>query len=245
MRKVWNNFAMVVLGLALAPSFSWGENSEDLRIISVRGEGEISVKPDMVRIELQVFSKGKDAKEAQERNAKEMARVHAILLKEKKLDPKDVQTSGFFLQPNYEYSQNGKQRFVGYDANHRLSVIYRDVEKVGDLLDKVVEGGKDTVGIHIGQISFDTSKREEYEVQALEKAMQNASARAQALAKFSKKTLHGVRRISDSSVSFQPYITSMRAGRSAMMMEKSNASPTEISQGEIKVNAGVAVDFDM
>lgn len=239
----------IILSLLLlsAPSFA----ADNIRLISVKGEGEVKVKPDIASIQLHVVSKAKDAKSAQEKNAAEMARVMKALKSEFGLDEKDIQTSGFNLNPEYRYEQkSGKQVFLGFTANHSLTAKVRKLETVGPIIDSIPGKGKEDLAVNLGGVSFDVEDRRALEVKALEVAMQNARARADALAKFSKRGIKDVLRISDSNVQYEPY--QLAAGNN-YMMDAAEAAPaakaarpaTQISTGEIEVSATVSADFEL
>ncbi|MGE3260662.1 MAG: SIMPL domain-containing protein [Bacteriovoracia bacterium] len=215
--------------------------AENFHYVSVRGEGEIKVKPDLVNVQLQVHTKARDAKAAQAKNAKEMARVMELLKSELKIDAKDIQTSGFRVNPEYSY-ENNRQNFLGYTVDHGLAITYRKLEKLGDMLDGLVGKGTEDVSVQLQGLTFDTEKRKEVEVQALELAMKNAQARGEALARFAKKPIRGVLRISDSSVNYQPYRPMMEMQK---MARSSVADATVVSAGEISVTSNVAVDYEI
>jgi len=59
---------------------------------------------------------------------------------------RDVQTSGISLSPQYRYNNdNTPPAFLGYDATNQVSVILRDVAKVGPTLDALVAAGANNV----------------------------------------------------------------------------------------------------
>lgn len=212
--------------------------------VTVTGTGEVKVKPDIALISLRVQSKGKDAQKAQALNAKEMARVQDVLKSQFGIESKDIQTSSFSLNPEYRYDNN-KTIFIGYIVEHSLSVTIRKLDKVGAVLDKVVGKNSEEIGVHLNGIQFDLDKRREVEVQALEQALANAKARAEALARFSKKTLGSVLQISDSQVRFQPIQGPMMRESAKMMMADAAAPETSISAGEIVVNASLHAQYQM
>jgi uncharacterized protein YggE len=226
--------------LLTVPAFA----AENPHYISVRGEGEIKVKPDLVTVSLTVHTKAKDGKLAQAKNAKEMARVMAVLKDNFKVDAKDIQTTSFQVNPEYNYQQQ-KRVFLGYVVDHSLSFTYRKLDRVGEVLDKLVTGGQGEDSVQLVGLTFDSDKRKELEVQALELAMKNASARAEALARFAKKPVKGVLRISDSSVSYQPFRGNVPMAAMAKMEREDQAGPTHVSAGEITVTSGVAVDYEI
>lgn len=226
--------------LLLVPSFSHAEDI--LKTVSVRGEGEVKVKPDEAEVYLQVVTKAKDAKSAQTKNAEEMSRVQSVLRKDFKVDEKDIQTSNFNVSPDYNYLNGGKRVFLGYTVQHGLTVKLEKLDRLGNLLDALVGKGSEDSGVQLNNVNFQSSKRKAIEIQALEEAMKNAHGRAEALAGFAKRSLKGVLRISDSQLSVRP-VTYAKKG---MMMEMAaEAGSTQVSPGEISVSAQVAVEYQL
>ena len=239
--------SLLLATLCLPLSFA---HAADLKTISVRGEGELKVAPDVAIVSLQVRTKAKDAKSAQAANAKEMARVAKVLKSDFGLEGKDVQTSSFSVNPDYRYEGNGKQVFLGYEASHALTVRVKKLDKVGELLDRLPSGkAGEQLAVILQGVTFDSDKRRDHETEALGLAMANAQARANALAGFAKKSLKGVLRISDSNVQYQPFQSG--GAQMAKMMTMSGGAQadmeqsTQISQGEITINSNVAVDYEM
>ncbi len=236
MKKILLLFFLFCSPLALAESL--------VKTISVKGEGEIKVKPDRATIMLTVRTKAKDAKTAQAKNAREMARVDKLLKTSFGLEARNIQTSSFQLQPEHRYHPNGKQEFLGYMVDHSLSITLRQLDRLGSLLDNLVSDGKDDVAVLLQQVQFGSDKQKEQEIQAMELAMQNAEARARALARFAKRDIKGVLRISDSSVNFQPPPFHRMMGGAEMEATKMTAD-TQVSTGEITVQSNVAVEYLM
>jgi uncharacterized protein YggE len=69
--------------------------------------------------------------------------------------------------------------------------------------------------------------------------------RAEALARFAKKPIRGVFRISDSSVNYQPYRPVMAKAMRGEFAASDSAGGTQIAAGEISVNSSVAVDYEI
>lgn len=223
---------------------SESQAEEIVRLVAVKGEGEVKVAPDEAQVYLQVVTKAKDAKSAQNKNAKEMARVEKALKGEFKIEAKHIQTSGFSVNPDYRYGNNGQQTFLGYTVVHSLSVQVKSIDKLGGLLDSLVGKGSEDVSVQLQNVNFGSSRRQEFEIQAMEIAMKNAEARAGALAKFAKKSLKGVLRISDSSVSFQPPPYERSMGKmNVMAMAESERGGTQVSAGEITIGSNVSVEY--
>ncbi|RZA08052.1 MAG: DUF541 domain-containing protein [Proteobacteria bacterium] len=223
-----------------------GAAPTDLRVISVRGEGELKVAPDVAIVSLSVETKAKDAKAAQKANAEEMARVNKVLRNDFSIDAKDIQTDGFSMGQDYRFEKDGRRVFVGFAGHHSLTVRMKKLDRVGELMDKLPSAGAgEARAVELRGVSFDSDKRRDHETEVLGIAMANAKDRATALAGFAKKGLKGVLRISDSAVQYQPYAAPYAARSKNMAMADAESAPTEISAGQITINANVAIDYEM
>jgi uncharacterized protein YggE len=232
--------AVFVIGSAF---LSGQVSAEVIRMVSVRGEGEVSTKPDMADITLQVSSKAKDAKTAQSKNAKEMARVEKVLKDQFKIESKEIQTSHFQVNPEYNYDQNGKRSFLGFRADHGLMVNVKKIDQLGAILDALIGKGSEDLSVQLNGINFGSSKRKELELKALEGAMQSAQLRAEALAGYAKKKIRGVLRITDSRLGYAP--PPMLGGIMQMKAADVQMESTQISTGEVKIQANVSVEYEI
>ncbi len=231
----------IILLSCLVPLFA---HAAVERTVTVSGEGEVKIKPDIAFVNLQVQSKGPDAKNAQEKNAREMARVEKILREEFKLEDRELQTTSFWVNPEYRYEQSsGKQIFMGFTVTHGLRAKVRKTEKLGEILDKLSGKGGPEMSVSLQGVSFDTDKRKAYEVQALESAMNNAKERAEALAKFSGRKLKGVLRVSDSQLSAPQPMPRARMMKGEAMMAADVG--TSVQAGEIEVRSTVSVEYEL
>lgn len=126
------------------------------RLVSVTGEGSVEAVPDIASVVIGVVSQAKTAREAVSENT---AATEAVLgsLKEAAIEPRDIATSGFSVQPRYNYQRNGGEtpKIEGYEARNSLTVRVRDLTKLGTILDAVVTTGSN----QIGGISFDVADR--------------------------------------------------------------------------------------
>ncbi|MFD2614008.1 SIMPL domain-containing protein [Paenibacillus gansuensis] len=204
--------------------------------ITVSGQGEVKAEPDVAYVSVGVETRGKTAAEAQKANAASFAKVKKVLFEQYKLAAADVKTSGFQVQPEYDYTQN-KQKLIGYVATHTLEVTYRKLDELGALLDGVSAAGANRVN----QIQFSTEKKEAYELQALEKAMVNAEAKAKVLAKSAKRELKGVSSIVQTGNQPVPYFVNNQAMADTA---SESAGGTSIERGQITITTNVSVQYD-
>ncbi|WP_244480335.1 SIMPL domain-containing protein [Rhizobium sp. Root1220] len=207
-------------------------------VISVAGEGQASVAPDMAVLNLSVVKQAKTAREALDDNNKSMNEVLAAL-KKAGIAERDLQTSGFSVQPQYSYPQNNdgqpqQPQLIGYQVSNSLSVRVRDLSKLGAIIDQSV-----TLGVNQGgDIQFTNDKPEGAMEDARKSAVANAIKKAKTLAEAAEVKLGRVIEISETSPRPQP----VPVYRAAMMKEAADAA-VPIQGGETSYNVTVNVTF--
>ena len=146
--------AAAFAGIAAAGAHAQDPAKKREAIITEAGEGRSSIAPDMAILQLSVVKDAKTAREALDANNKTMAEVLAAL-KDGGIAERDLQTSGFSVNPQYNYPPNndGGNRppeLIGYQVANGVSVRVRDLAKLGDIVDKSVTlGVNTTVGIRV------------------------------------------------------------------------------------------------
>jgi uncharacterized protein YggE len=109
---------------------------ELLRTLVVNGSGVEKIATSLAKVELGVEIQGKTVTEVQQQVAKQTSAVVNLL---RSKDVRELQTSGFRLQPNYDISDNQRQ-LIGYIGTNIVSFSI-PTEQVGTLLDEAVEAG--------------------------------------------------------------------------------------------------------
>ncbi len=141
------------------------------RSITISSTGSVAAKPDQVAITVGVTSTAKTAKAALAANSSAMQAV-VTSLKAGGVEDRDIQTANFSLQPNYEYTQDGKPpRLTGYQVSNTVDIRLRTIGKLGEVLDKVVGEGSN----QISGIQFIVSKADELRDTARKTAVANAT----------------------------------------------------------------------
>ncbi|CAK4823932.1 unnamed protein product [Aphanomyces euteiches] len=92
-------------------------------------------------------------------------------------------------------------------------------------------------------IQFDTEKRQEYEIQAIDNAMSNAALKAKAIAKNTGKELKGVINVVQGGATTMP-ININRQMMDVMKAESSASAATSISAGELKITTSITVQYE-
>jgi hypothetical protein len=235
--------AAILLGAAFATNMIWRSepshaNGDKMiaRTISVSGEGRSFGKPDQAQISAGVVTDGATAKDALAKNTARMTEVVAAI-KKMGIEDKDIQTSGFSIQPVYLPQGPGQSvpRIGGYQASNNVTVTIKQLDKLGDILDQVVQMGSN----NIGGVSFSIAEPETLMMKAREAAIANARARAETYAKAAGVKLGKVLSISEGSA---PPPMPVYAARSAEMAQSASV-PVEPGQQQIWLN--VAVVFEL
>jgi uncharacterized protein YggE len=198
-------------------------------MISVTGEATVSVPPDQAQIDGGVTSDAKTAREASDANNAAMGKV-LLALKGAGIDEKDYQTSRLSLQPQYAPNRSGPSPVVGYRASNRVTVRLRDVTKVANIIDVLVNAGAN----ELGGINFMVSQASKLLDDTREKAIADARRKAEIYAKAAGVTLGEALNISEEG-SAQPVL------RSKMAAPMAAGAP--VAQGEETLSVSVNVSW--
>jgi len=138
----------------------------------------VQSEPDQATVGAGVTNRAPTAVQAMRDNAAKMERVLARLAS-LGIPRRDVQTSGVNLNPQYRYSNTAPPVFLGYDVTNQVSVILRDVDKVGPTLDALVAAGANNVSGPFFSRDDDKAQR----AAAREAAFKSAEEQARAYAR--------------------------------------------------------------
>ncbi|WP_019914357.1 SIMPL domain-containing protein [Paenibacillus sp. HW567] len=235
--------SLMIGGSALSGAFQAPEKAyaEDVQrnIVSVTGKGELAIKPDVVYLSIGVTTSAATAEEAQKTNGAKIAKITALLKGTWGIADKDIQSTQFSVQPNYSYSEKDGQQVKGYNAHHTLQVTYRDLTKVGALLDAASAAGAN----NIGNAQFAIEDPSAFETQVIEKAMANADVKAAAIAKAAKRSLGQVVTVTQNDDGNNPVVYMENAAMSKVAADA--AGGTSVEPGEVKVSTQLSVVYEL
>src|ERR1051325_6165104 len=166
------------------------------RSFSVMAEGKVVAKPDVAEFTFSVITEGgKNLSDLEKKNT-DAANSTIDSVKSQGVDAKDIQTTGYNIQPRYQYYNCGPQIYdpssaipvkpcppstiVGYTISQTVTVKARDFSKAGDILQGVVASGANNVSQLNFQIDDPTSLQNEARMKAIEKAKTQAELVARA-----------------------------------------------------------------
>lgn len=189
-----------LLGGLRSPDVVAAASGDPTHGITVQGTATISLKPDQASISLGVDAQASTAAQAQANASKAMAAVIAAVKGQGVADA-DLATQGISLNPSYgDQAPNGSPRVTGYQADQSVSVKVHDLDKVGPVIDAGVAAGATSVG----GISFSLADPTVATNQARGMAVNDAHARAQALATAAGVTLGAPISITEESATQPP-----------------------------------------
>ncbi len=206
-----------------------GAVDSGVRSVSVAGQGEVKVTPDLARIVFSVDSSGVDLVAAQGDNAK---RTQAVIDKLKALGiaDADLQTSGYNVSPQYDK----EQKLTGYRVANGVRVTVRDLKALGATIDAAVGAGAN----RISNLSFDVANKIEATRKAREAAVADARTKAEQYAQLTNSTLGLVLTISEGTAAGGPEYRTAPAATAA-----GGATPIEPGQGAITLSVQVTYEL--
>ena len=199
-------------------------------VIVTHGQASLKRAPDQAWVSIAAESRATTPAEAQRVNAEAMQAVTAALSRAG-LAPDAIRTTGYSLQPDMEYT-NGRGRVRGYIARNQIEARVDDLKKLGAVLDAAGTSGATS----LAGLRFDLTDRATAEREALRLAVQDALARARAIASGAGATLGPIVRIDEQFESGQPGIYMARLATAG-----GGAPETSVSPGELEIRAQVTL----
>ncbi|HEV3244783.1 MAG TPA: SIMPL domain-containing protein [Candidatus Paceibacterota bacterium] len=250
---------LLVLTISAVKSYHYiGTGITPTNTIQVNGEGEVVAVPDTATFTVTVQDTAPDVQTAQ---SKTTTQGNAIVnyLKGQGIDPSDIQTTDYEIQPQYSYEQAacpvpvvngissaagiycppGKQTLTGYQVSETLSVKVTDTSKAGTILAGVGSQGASSVS----GLTFTVSDQDALMEQAQAKAIAEAQGKAQALAKSLGVQLVGVVGFNENNGSGPVY--PMAYASSGNGAAAAPAPAPEIQTGQNKITDNVTLTYEI
>lgn len=215
--------------------------------ISVTGEGTVFAVPDTATFTVSVTNTAKDVTTAQTAATKKANDIIAYL-KGQGIDDKDIQTTDYSVNPQYDYTNGvcqpgivcrpGTPTLTGYEVSQTLTVKVRDTTKAGTLLSGVGSRGASNVS----GLTFTVADQDLIDAQARDKAILEAKDKAEKLAQSLGVSIVRVVGFSENGGGQIYY------AKTAMAMDSAGGAPApapEIPVGQNKVTSDVTVVYEI
>ena len=164
---------ILIMITALIVGVSGRANAETLRTISMNGTASVSVKPDIIRITAGVMVQETEAADAFRIMSEQLNEVADVLSREG-IVPADIQTSDLTLGERYGRNPqdlNGDNIVVGYTASSALTVVVRDLDRAGDIVEILVTRGANQIRGFAFDISDSSAALEDARLGAIRDAI--------------------------------------------------------------------------
>ncbi|MFA4835385.1 MAG: SIMPL domain-containing protein [Dehalococcoidia bacterium] len=245
MKKIW---LIVILGivvmLLLATAGCDGKDTISYKDsqqtgLTVSGQGKVTAVPDLATLSLGIEAEAATVSEARAQAAAAMDKAMASL-KSSGIVEKDIQTSQFSIYPVKKWDKDTEQEIlVGYRVTNMVNAKLRELQKAGQIIDSVAQAGGDLTRIQ--GISFTVEDPTRFEDQAREKALADAKAKADQIARLTGVTLGKPISISESGGFTPPYPMVF-----AQKVEGAGFdAATSISAGEQEISVSVQIVYEI
>jgi uncharacterized protein YggE len=248
MKRKWILGIAVALALALVGLCGCGSGntvgelstiqlSSQQQGVWVTGLGEVTAVPDIATLRLGIEAQAATVAEARSQAAEAMDRVMTSL-KDNGIAEKDIQTQYFNISQVTEWDRiKEEEEVIGYRVTNTVTAKIREIDKAGVIIDAAAEAGGDLT--RVNGISFSLDDPSAYYEEAREKAMADAEAKAEQLAKLGGVSLGKPTYISES-------VQTPAVIYRDVVMEAAIAAPvptTPISPGELEISLTIQVAY--
>lgn len=226
---------LALLASACAPTTVNQAAPPPLRTLSVSGNGEANLAPDIAYIYIGVHTEKLTAAEAVAENTTQTQALIAAI-QDFGIEAKDIRTMNFSIWPMDKYDpQTGTPTGEKtYAVDNTVYVTVRDLDTLGDLIDTAVEAGANTVN----SVQFDVADKDEALQSARAEAIKDAQAKAQELAQASGVTLGELQTINFVDSPMYPFFDGKGGGGGA-----AEAAAVPIQPGQLTFTVTVNVTY--
>lgn len=203
--------------------------------MTVVGVGEVKAAPNVARIQFGIESTEETAKAAQDANNLVMSQIISELVS-MGIKKEDIRTQYFSLYPEYSYNrESGVQTLTGYRAVNEVEVEVRDIDRLGEVIDTAINAGAN----RIQNVTYGIQDESEFAHQALKIAVENAKAKAEAMADAAGMKIGGILRISDGVMQSD----GVRLFGEQVRMMAAADSGSALAPGQVSVKSQVQMVF--
>lgn len=220
-----------------------GRGNQPANVISVSGSGEVLAVSDIASLSVNLTKDGATAKEAQDLLNESITKT-LNYLKDQKIEDKDIKSEYGGLNPKYSYEKcytypcPSNSKIVGYTATQSITIKVREVDNAN-----IIKTGLADLGItDMSGPTFGMDDEEAFKDQARSKAIEEAKAKAEVLAKeLGVKLGKVVNFTEDNGNNYPMYKTSLMS-EGAMA---DSAVPPTLPKGENKITSNVTITYEI
>jgi hypothetical protein len=227
--------AIIALSACASIPASAAGTDTNIRTLNATGEGKVYLVPDIAYVNIGVHSQAATVAEALKDNNAQAQAIQKALT-DMGVDAKDIQTSAFNVYPQQQTPKPGSTDtppVTVYVVDNTVTVTVRDLQKLGDLLDKVVSSGAN----NINGVQFDVANKDAALSEARKQAIQDAQRQAQEIASAAGVVLGPIQSLNVNTVG-QP--GPMYAGKGGFATAESSVP---VSAGQLLISASANITY--
>jgi uncharacterized protein YggE len=222
--------AAALFALALAPLTALADEPHATEIV-VSGSGSITLPPDVASVSGSIQTNSANAADAVGRNNAIYERVVAALTK-LGIARADVSLAGYNVSYNPKPPKPETDVTYGYSVARDFVVKVRDIAKAGGVVDACTGAGATS----IGGVNFGLNDERSAQARATVKAVDDARAKAEALAAAAHLHVSGIKSI---NLGGGPIYPTAKMALSAAMGQ----APTQFDTSSVSVTVNVEMTF--
>lgn len=225
---------LLLLFLALLPLTALADSqAAPGATLKVTGAASVSLTADHARVTVGVRTASETIDAASAENG---AAIHSVIaaLQEAGVAEEDIATSNYSVSAEYDYS-TGVQKLIGYSVTNQLTVIIRDMDHIGAVLDQATRAGANS----IYNIEFLSTASAQAQDEASAHAVQDAIRKAALLAEAAGLEVGSILSIEEAT---SGYIVASRTYDSAA---QAKATSNVILPDQMTVSASVTIVFEL
>ena len=209
-------------------------------LLTVQGNGRVSLSADTATISLGIRKYASDVKAAQQAVNRNMDAVIGALT-EAGVAMEDIYTNSISIYPEYDYDDADDEEessyIKGYSASNSITVVTGDIDNVGAYLDAAFDAGANT----LDDVSFSASDTTEAANQALKLAIEDARGKAEVMAEAAGMALGDVVALSEGD----GYSAGAPVYYAKSAVTEDAAEGTQVLASRQSVSASVTMQFEL
>ncbi len=218
-------------------------------VITIRGRGDLKVKPDVTRVTLKLTTMHDTYREAYEQGKEDSAKL-ADVMRDTGLDPELAKTRAFDIEKKtsrqYDSHKNYiGDKFLGFELNHEVKI---DLGMDNDVLHKLLSRVGEKLKQAEADIDYTVKDPRPVEMELLERAVKDSKEKAELIVRTCGCSLGMVREISYDVPHIDIYHHDRTVRHDDMFdrcAELSIGSPVELNPDDIDTSISVNIEWSV
>jgi len=153
------------------------------------------------------------------------------------VEEKNIKTTDYSVNPNYDYNRGGQQNITGYTVTQTLEVEITPIDIANKAIDTATSDGANVIGGIA--FTFNDKTKKDLESKARTEAVKIAKEKAENLAKVTGIRLGKIVDVQESG-NFEPRPIMMAAGS----LETKSAPDTQLQPGENSITTTITLSYE-